>query len=321
MTEDATTEDVAGPVVGEETGLWLVVGGYDYGNPVSLLHLDTGEVIETDADGAPLGMIGNSVVLAGQNGSLAVVDLVAAVDPDRGVEPVRIGSSDVWVNFARIRDDTIWASFSGPEDDDLTIRGFNVRGEQTEELDVGFAAFLFGWSGDADLLFDEAGGVYERTGAGFRRVSTGHLLAAGDSLALIRECDARLNCVSRWFSRSDWEPLRYPAPDVSPQSSQSEVVADRWLVQTAWGGSVTITEIRTGKTVREMAPNFNGPFEAPSLSDDGRWLFSSAPDVPGGAGEPIVVDLDSGTEWELDLPRLHSSVAVFAELNDEVFER
>lgn len=301
----------SGPLLGEPTGLAVVLGRYGHSAAIELIDLDSGKIHELEERGIPVASIGSHLVVETDNGVLLVIDLASPSD-----DPVRIGDSlDEWTSFVAVEDDVIWVtSASGPEQPSLVA--YSVDGEESTTLDLALVPIIWGWTGDTDLINNSAGGVYERSGDSFRRVSPGLLRAAGDSIALIHECDEQMNCRSAWFDRSSWEALPYPVPEYDPGFAQAVVLGeDRWLVEGSWNSErTTISDIETGETVRESVGFSRGPINLPAISADGRWLFEAE------LSKTTIVDLFNEREFELELSTKLDLAAVFVPLAGTAFD-
>lgn len=300
----------AGPLLGEKTGLSLIVGG---GNELVVTDLDTGELRFVDrVAGRPIGVFGSMVVLAGNNsGNLWLIDLERS-DP----EPVQLGQGAQWVDLAWVEDTRVWvreSSFPGPEGrPEWQLVAYDATGTVVDSHPVDDDQW--GWTvpgPHSDLFHDPAGGLYRRDGGTYRRVSMGVALAVGDQLILVRECDRARQCLDRWYDVDTFDLVDLPPPPPYPDWSSMEVLGgdrgDRWLAAFDWvedGGVGRLIEIATGEVVRrfQRLDEFgNGPLVV--VSADGRWLLERDDQTWH------VVDLDNDTSWVIDVPARSTSRA------------
>ena len=309
--EPADGATATGMNVGEETGLGLVVGSYN-SSTIQLYDLDAGEAFRLPGGGMPVAVIDSTLVVERPTGRVAIVELLA---PDQDLVTLEGGGTSSWAQFMGADDELLWVQYSGDDVDEEIIYGYDTDGEQRQTRELDIVPFLAGWTGDTSLVYNVAGGIYAETDDGYQRISTGSLVAVGENIALINECDDVLRCESRWVDRSSWDSLPYRAPDDAGSLNASYAIlgSDRWLVETSWiNGSTTVTDVTSGEVVREVS-SFNGPFNEPAISDDGRWLF----DPSGRSG--VIVDLDSGTEWEQDVRLPDGATGVFVDLDETAF--
>ncbi len=124
--------------------------------------------------------------------------------------------------------------------------------------------------GSAQLGNVLGSGVYEMTESGVRRITDGWLIAADNTLMLVRRCDDRLRCRTDWIDRSRGVALDYPDPAMVGLEMIGAGIdpSSQWL----WSSdsqSVTITQIRTGQTFVLTGAE---PFQQIAFSPDGQWL-------------------------------------------------
>ncbi|MEM9651275.1 MAG: hypothetical protein AAGA65_04210 [Actinomycetota bacterium] len=295
-------DGAVGPLLGEATGLGLVFGTPGFG-PHDLVELDTGVVHELSATGELLGVMGSTVVVR-QSNSLALYPLDTA-DP----VGIAIEEDGSWINVMSITEDRLWTS-NGSAPQGSGLSAYDRTGTRVDVVDTQMTFPFFGWDPRAEFIQGLAGGIYRRDGDGFRRALDAALVAAGDDVILVRECDDRLACGLVWYRKNNLTtPLDWWVPDVLSQSRTTVVGGDRWLVVQRWNGATAVHDVRTGRLVWSGDVTNGGPimFGSPSISADGRWL------VEAGFDGIIVVDLDSGAEWPIDAG---SEFAVLVDLAD-----
>jgi hypothetical protein len=320
------------PLVGETTGLGVLVSSYD-GLPVRLVALDTGQVHElADVRGSPIGMIDQHLVLQDQN-VVRIADLgspqpqavqLDVLDPGAYTEVLRLDGEAIWV--------ASYQPVTEPELLAYSVDGelLSVRTIETESA-VTYADFLI--PGIGAVGFDPAlgvslvqgvdGGVYRSEEGGFERLGFGRLLLVDGDRALVTECDEGLLCRSVWRDRLSWSPIDLPSLDI--QDGVLALAGDRWLVNTAWSGEARLLDLTTGR-VRHRWLVDNEWLSAglnQIVSDDGRWLVTRVEDAV------TVLDLfsqpgdpeSSGTEWVIPIPVNGRDVTVaLVDLNGTAFE-
>ena len=285
------------PLLGEETGLLLVMTR-EGRTGLEILDLDTGELTELDrTQGDPIGAMGSKLVLISRSTGLArLLDLADPEADSIRLDAVSGGNAEV----VEVTDDRIWTLVDDGEGTKLA--GLDATGAVVEELDFPvIGPFNYGrWSvlRPSTLVYDPAGGLYRRAGDGFERVAEGQVLAAGERLAVIRQCDREFECRLQWYELRTSGQVGFPAPPPSDGDGFYTLLGgDRWLFHFDWRrGQGQLIEVATARPARTMDPQSFSGYGAPiSMSDDGRWLV----DVVGG--RTVIVDLDSGAEWDTGL--------------------
>lgn len=295
-----------GPLLGEETGLILAFGSMDR-NGVQLLDLDSGELQVLDRPrGQPLGRLGSSLVLFGDDGTPRLLDL-----DDPGAAPIRLDGSLFWSQAVNIDDDRLWVFGDGP--DGMSLVAYDESGQEVdrEELSSDDMSGLFAYGSLAarppDLISHTGSGLYRQEGEGYRLVAPGRTVAVGQRLALMETCDEVLRCSLGWFDTETGAAIDHPEPArLDGDGVMTIVGGDRWLHRVEWGqNTASLVDITNGETIRELRIEWSyGPF-GPSavVSDDGRWLLDRIAN-----GDHVVVDLETGEEWPLEGLRVGSSV-------------
>ena len=273
------------------SGLTVAVG-----NPLRLTDLDTGVTISTTVRANPVAVIGEHLVLRDQNGtrfvSLRLDDLEGELTwlgrGDAGyayrVEPAE-EEGQVWVLTER------WDTTEPTQIETLVDL---ATGEELDERPFEFDAqfWAFGLFQPGDYRTPRSGGVYARDGDGFARVADGSLVAAGDSLLLVDECDDRLRCELTWRSTdAPAEVIDRPLPPVdSTTLSNGGVIGnDRLLVfATTFDWRYSVFDLETG-TVLVEGLEYQGDMPV-STSVDGRYLAFNQ------NGDAMVIDLDTSAE-------------------------
>lgn len=307
-----------GPIVGEPTGLGVVVGSYDSVDPLLLLALDSGRSFElSNLRGRPVGKTGQTLVLATWD------DIHTADLTSRRPEAVSIMDFDIMEfdsgvsDYVQVVGETIWTTAGAGEDRRMV--GLSIDGDLVDEVDLSGLSLGFSWLNGPvgpDIVESKGGGVYRRSGSDFQRLSTGRVRVAGEAIVLVDECDDRMRCTSRWHDRETWDSLDLPAPAYKEDTASVVVGADRWLLTTNWRtGGVELIEIETGLVAREwQGGGMLGFGQAAPISPDGRWLVDLSV-----RSSPVVVDLDSGAEWPVELSPGPDAVVTIIDLTGTAF--
>lgn len=310
---DAADDDPTGPVVGELTGLGLVIGSFEGGRSLELVVLDTGEIFELpNLRGRPVGRIGTTLIAA-DYGEVLALDLTT---PDGEPETV-VDFADGWIQMIEVDGDLIRTI----QDDESGSRllALTVDGELVEEVDLSTSPFGFGrplTSAGGDIVQSGSGGVYRRTGDSYQRLSTGRIRAAGREIVLVEECDDRMRCESTWYEQRTWDPVGHPDPSLPADATGLVAGGDRWLLSTKWRtGQTRVIDIESGRSVRDIEGNrFFGYGPTSPISDDGRWL------VDRDGIDAVVVDLETGKGWPLEVSLLGESATLWIDVAGTTFE-
>ncbi len=311
--EDRASDLPSAPIVGEETGLMLAIS--KQGQPgLQVLDLDSGEVIDLGRRRSrPIGVLDQwLIVLNESDGSTLGIDLD---NPE--AEPVEIGGGfDEYLEVVEVAEDRLWTMVEGS--DGLTLRAIDIDGRTLEEiafpLNSRFGSGPWSMVRPSELLYDPAGGLYRRTGSGdeasYELVAEGQVLAAGERVAVIRQCDDEFECRLRWYDIRTSGVIGFPSlPPAAGEGFYQLVGGDRWLVHVDWRtGRGQLIEVATARVARELEPvNFFGfgPSGVP-VTSDGRWLAEVTD------GKVVIVDLDSGDVWPTGIGALDPT-ALFIE--------
>lgn len=283
----ARVELVDGPVVG--SGLTLV-----FGSPLRFVDLETGEAIETSlTNRLPVARVDDVVILANLNsGGLESIDL-----DDLGAPPVGIGVGEVGPR----------AVAPGNASGTIVVVGYGIQGEigerrytfdtatgeVLESVAVDAAAGFGNQFGLAEFFSPRTGGVYLTDVDGLSsRVAPGRLVAQGSGLLLVDVCDELLVCETTWFNAETLAPVDRFVPD---DILSGQVLANgRLLAYEPKGVSrLDLMDLETGELLLVDFGNPGTAINGVSVSPDDRYLAYS------GRGGAIVVDLDSGNEFEI----------------------
>jgi hypothetical protein len=299
---EAALAPTGAPVVGERTGLALVYRRAPDSRGLRHVDLDTGEVHDIDfRSDTLLGAVGSTLV-ASRLGEVFLVDLAGpeVADPELRARPFAPGSLVEQGGVLAVGRDRIWY-VSGTDTAGLELIGFDLDGTETSRTQFGFASVL---QLPGTLIFEPAGGVYRRRADGAAEwLGRGELLAEGDTLALVRQCDPAMICTRAWVDVASWEPVDRPPPQLGEsRANMLQIVGDRTLVA-RWFDLTGVTtryfDIETGALAFEQAaqdgPDFGLESSLP-ISADGRWLATIIDRAL------VIVDLTSGRQWAVPTP-------------------
>ena len=307
----------AGPLLGEPTGLTLVVG---LSGTVYRLDLDAG--VATPLPGAPrVDESGPALTSVGllRGGALGVT-LERPGAPERGLRSPGLDDGSSGPPYQYIGEGPpgrLWfVSFTGATNDVWYV---DVADDIADGAAFGSVdpAGVVGADGLGGVLFGAAGGTYaRRTPGASERISEGNLVAVNGPAALVAECDAALACRWRVLDRRrgvDWSVAMTLAELTAPTfavgvaadgHAVARVVANFPDRPNEQDGFVLQIVGPDGELVRVHLPRLVG-FQCPPLgcrpyfvwSPDGRWLFAQIEADSfwawrPGLAEPVVVRLD-----------------------------
>lgn len=286
----AGVEQGDGPVLGQETGLSLMVGGST--TPFRVLDLDTGDLVVSETVMAPQFLAGTQVIYVSDTMSWShapLADLRSSTPDDtNGVRfapvggPARVVPADdatVWLTWPRTDGGRDWQLI------DLASSGVlrQVTTPAEARIPGGDDPFV-----GPEVVGSDAGGVFELLDDGtYRQVLDGLLVAVGSSEVLVRQCTSGLECETLWFARSSWERSDRPGPTADLISGRL-VASDRLLAGTvdrpALGAG--LYDVATGEILRSLGP---APVSDATVSPDGKWFVRRL------LGRIEVVEVASGT--------------------------
>lgn len=263
----------SGPVLGETTGLSLMVGGSN--TPFRVLDLDTGNLVVSETVLSPQFLAGSTLVYVSDTNTWSSI----AFDELRGEEP----NDDAGRRFAPLgtaplvvpADDTTawltWSRTDGGRDWQLIdLDGLDVLRAVTTPIEARIPGGAQPFTGP-EVVGSEAGGVFELQDDGtYVQVLEGVLVAVGRDEVLVRQCSPTLDCVARWFARDTWAATERSAPNADLSSGR--LVAGGLLLagsvpQPALGAG--LYDMETGEILRSLGP---APLSGATVSPDGRWL-------------------------------------------------
>lgn len=292
---DASIAVVGGPL--GDSGLTLVAG-----KPIRFLDLDTGEVTETTHRNLiPIAVIGDRLVVNSESSgnNLKALDL-----NDLEADPEDFESPNGYLFAFSVGQDpnTIVAIAdnysSGPSLSRYVYDAATgtIIDETSVEIDL---SFFGGLVGVGDFMSPRAGGVYRIVGSGHELVGPGRVVAQGDGLVLVQECDAQLECNVSWRDSATYETTELPLPD---SIADGQIIANgRLLVFRStdrWESS--ILDLETGELI------------ATTVEDLSSWTTAVSPNNEMIAfvsdGALTLKDLETGAEHGISFTNNNSSV-------------
>lgn len=297
-----------GPVLGEMTGLSLMVGGSNA--PFRVLDLDTGDLVVSQMVLSPQFLVGSSLVYVSDTSTWSTI----ALDELRGGRPDdAAGRSFAPLGTAPLvvpaDDSTVWLTWSrtdgGRDWQLIAIDSLDVLREVSTPVEVRIPGGAQPFSGP-EVVGSEAGGVFQlQDDNSYDQVLDGVLIAVGDQQVLVRQCSPTLDCFARWFARDTWAPTERPAPDADLATGR--LVAGGLLLagsvaQPALGAG--LYDVTTGQILRSLGP---APVSGAVVSPDGRWLVRR---LLGRIEVVDVLDGESTVVLELSLGRGDSIIWV-----------
>lgn len=267
-----------GPVLEEETGLTLFLGG---DTPLTAIDLDSGDVTRYGVTAHPILVTGDDLVLYEEDA--AIVGWVPLRDPGQqalswkrgrvaaGSEPGRLWVLDpaadephpagVEVGFGR------WELFETA----TSRRVLRMPGDLYPDIErfieatpmVGgpFEAFRPGpW------FSTRRDGVYRAIEDGYTRVAGGRVLAVDDDAILIEQCTVDGFCDLGWVGVETGELFDRFLPEVRPRVARL-VAGGAWLHSVGWAGTSELLELATGRRIEH-----DWLANRPTISPDGHWL-------------------------------------------------
>lgn len=275
LTVDITSgiETGNGPVLGEVTGLSLMVGGSN--TPLRMLDLDTGDLVVSETILSPQFLAGETLVYVSDTSTWSSIELdeLREGEPDDaagrtfaplGTAPLVVPADDdaVWLTWSRTDGGRDWQL--------IALDTLDILRQVTTPAEARLPGGAQPFTGP-EVVGSEAGGVFELQDDGtYAQVLDGVLVAVGPDEVLVRQCSPTLVCVARWFERSTWAATERPVPNADLSSGR--LVADGLLLagsvpQPALGAG--LYDMETGEILRSLGP---APLSGATVSPDGRWL-------------------------------------------------
>lgn len=308
----------AGPVLGEETGLMLVVGSVD--SDLRALNLDTGTVQWSATALYPRFVDGGRLVAVnnwGRWSRLPITDLASA-DTD-GFDPVADFRPVVHLVDESASDGHAWARTPGREGRQVWRLVELASGRVIDVADVPADAYVpesdSGPLVGPSIVGSLGAGIFERTDDDeFVERHPGRLVAVGEGLLLVSTCDSSFTCQLSWLDRSNFGPVDLPPPDVEPGDGFL-VGGDSVLVVEDRSTLIPVTrivDVATGRTIRSAGET---SLHDVWISPDGRWLAR-----PSG-GELQIRDLQSDSVHSIGGLRLQRGDELIWARTDQTLTR
>ena len=276
---------VEGPLLGEETGLAVLVG-----NERSLRHLDldTGRTTTYEHTGGWPLHAQDGLVIFGWSGGVRILPVgdlgadpleVAVGPPEPGTTyPSALVEGGIWV--ADLDDSSVIWTLIHP-----------VTGEVLNTIVGPSASRLSG----PEVTSSLAGGVFALTTDGtYTRVHDGLPIAVTTDHVLVQTCVAPIRCEYTWLARDGWQPVERAVPPFPPDRSP-------WVTLTADGRVLAyhtpsdgwaIFDVEAGRQL--STSTLSGNLSLLRTSPDGRYLAWLGPDL-------LIIDLDTEQEYRIDV--------------------
>lgn len=173
----------------------------------------------------------------------------------------------------------LWVTTYRGDDPSTQLTDLNGRPVQAARGPSAYRADNFQTDGHRGLILSAAGGYYDMTDEGPRRLTRGQLVAVGRTVALTVECDAELHCARYLVDRDSGQRRRIGGAPVNISAYGNGTISDNGHYAALWhwsrGGplDLTIEDLRNGTTVTRAASS-NGGNDASSLLwlPDGRLV-------------------------------------------------
>ncbi|MET0903502.1 MAG: hypothetical protein ABWZ52_09705 [Acidimicrobiales bacterium] len=282
--EPTTTTDVipGAPLLGEPSGLQLVITYYHGFGSNRLIDLDTGEITHLDA--RVLAVTERRLIVTADGTTVALWP--APYDGSGATRIATIPAGRVVHEAWMVGDGTLVWLFQGlPERGapgfPYTADLVDLEGRTLAHLDIRDDLWAAG-AVDRGLVVSGPGGIYviDPQGAA-ERISTGDLVALAHNRVHAYTCDERLQCgievLDEWGQRLDW------SPNTGVHAGEGIAAPDGRVALQGQANQITVD----GVPVFQAAAA--APTGYPAWSPDGRWLA-----VPTG-DEIHFVDTHSDT--------------------------
>lgn len=312
-----------GPVLGRPVGWSLVLG--DSSSPNQGLwryDLDTGRMVDhPGVSGGPVLAIGDRVVLVlfatgapGQAGTSASVQVVDADSLTVGAVTVAPGQALAYPGLAVAAEPGAGDAFWLYDFASFAPRWYLVGtadGEQLQTVDAALSNSGVVAGAGPEVAGSPSGGVFRRTGDGYRLVAPGQPVAARGHDVLVRSCSSPTECSLAWVDRDSGQAVDRPVPAVGDDQDQylgGVPGSDRYLVvqDGIYGPApspAVVLDLDTGRAV-DISPGN----QALAASPDGRYLVIGD-DM--GSRSPVILDVETGERHEVPRLSMTNVAAVF----------
>lgn len=277
--DDTYDASRGGPVLGRPIG-WSLIAGSPFDGTVSRFDLDTGEWSRfAKVRGGPLAALDGKVVLLTQDDSGgSVLSIVPQDDP--AADGIDVPLSDRLLTLPwPVQPDgngNIW-TLGG---DEVATSWWLIRlrdGAKLDEVATAPASLAAPVAGAGpEVASSGSGGVYRRTGDGYRFLGTGVPMAVSRGAVLTKECTGPLVCPLRWIDLETGQPVERAVPVDDhvywfSASSGGRFLVGQRLTATAppFTFEVLVHDLESGRIMPVSGGGADGGFAA---SPDGRFL-------------------------------------------------
>ncbi len=301
--EATTSTSIVGggePLLGRPVGLSLLIGSE---LRLRRVDLDTGVVTTYQHPATPVLAVGDRVLLQDPSTTAVRAVTVDQLD-DLTVTPIWSQDSPAMPRPGP-EPGSIWLPVLDGEQR-LEWRLVDLAsGQMRTVVNTGSVSWWQGSVGwlDPNVVGSTDGGVFERSGDGFRRVADGELLAVSPAFAIVRVCADPDTCALRWVDRATWEEVDRPIPEVDARDVGSLAMSDD-------GGLLLITSL-SGRELFDVTRGtaLSSSASAPdnlAVSPDGRWVALTLL-----AGRISLYDTERGESIELPMSTTDGARMVF----------
>ena len=273
------------PLLGEESGLYLFIGGES--NKLRRVDLDTGEVVEYQEMLIP-SFASDGYLVAGDPASgRSRVLLVEDPTVDTGVD-VASGFYFPGSNAALQGSEPGQYWVIGDDFPNPSWRLIRLSdGEVLDEIELASQNFYGPTLAGPTVAGSPSGGVFELQEEGYVRVADGSPVAISTNFVLVERCTDPINCELEWLSRQTWEGVNRALPVSRPQWAQ--LSADGRVLMYYTDGGTEIFDVEREKLVLGLG----GDIETAAVSPNGRYIFTSS-------GSVQIYDLDAEQFFRLE---------------------
>ena len=273
------------PLLGEETGLYLFIGGES--SKLRRIDLDTGEVVEYLDRVFPSFASDGYLVGTNPDSGRAKVMLIDDPTVDTGVF---LNSGYFYPGSS--------AALPGPEPGQLWVIGDDFPspswrltrlsdGEVLQEIELATQNFYGPTLAGPMVAGSPSGGIFDLRDGTYVRVADGTPLAISTRFVLAEDCSSPIDCELRWLSRETWQEVDRALPELRPQWAQ--LSADGRVLMFYTDRGTELFDVERGRTVEGVG----GDPENTAVSPDGRYVFTNT-------GILRIHDLDSDEVFTLD---------------------
>ncbi len=283
------------PLFDYETG-WNLFLGND-GMELTLLSLDEGSHQEFNRGYWPIGVVGDTLLLAGNSQTLRWVKLDNLDARPEAIQgsmnpgffgsyrlPGSEGSSQAWIPGGNYEAQT-WQLWDFDGDEPTLIR-------EIESVPNNYGPPSI----HPKIVASPSGGIFEGEPDDLERVADGRLLAVSAVHIVVEQCETPFDCEVLWIRRDSWKrDVTVVLPPISNNSFLWGMTASddgkRAFIPDFQTGKSIIWNLQTGEAESELF------VEGATFSPDSRYVAGAV-----RSGNLAVLDLETGEVAEWDVP-------------------